>query len=292
MPAVTLSLVARGIDRTRVRGNAQPDGLYELTNAYVTPARTIRKRPGFKRIGTVPAFDSAFPAQAWDAKGLCSLKGALVFFSDRVRAGHPTLRVIRYVPLEGEPAGWVNDATLLDVRMIGVFLGRLYIAARWVLPTNEQRIRHYWMQDPPAWEAVNSYSEGDVVRATPDNGFVYALRTVPVYNAWRPSTEYQIGDSVQPTVANGFRYQLVAAEDTPRVSGDTEPTWPTTDKPPLNRVVERRSPTATIVTPPPADPPAPPITNPRGPGSHIADEYGLSWREAGRRWERAEWIIE
>jgi hypothetical protein len=291
MPAVTLSQVARGIDRTRVRGNAQPDGLYELTNAYVSPSRTIRKRPGFRRIGSVPNVVDAFSA-GWEAKGLASLNGSLVFFSDRVRSGFPALRVIRYVPLSGEPAGFVDSAILSEVRMIGVFLGRLYVAARWILPTLEERVRHYWMQDPPAWEAVQPYDEGDTVKASPDNGFVYALRTVPEYNAWRPNTEYSLGESVQPTEANGYRYELIAHEDTPIASGDSEPAWPTTFKPPRHRVTERRSPTATIVQPPPADPPQPPNPSPGGPGPGVRADYDLRWREGGRYWQRPEWIIE
>lgn len=286
MAAVSLGQVSRGIDRTRVRGNAQPDGLFELTNAYVTPARTVRKRPGFRRVGTVPHLDNPFGG-SWIARGLASLNGKLVLFDTQVRAWSPPsgeamqARVVtlRYMPAEGETVESATGRTLTRVRMIGVFLGRLYVVAEWAKLGFENRVIHYWLQEPKPWIQNSAYGVGDQVRPSADNGFVYRIAELPAYPAWTPNTEYQIGDRVQPSSFNGFSYALVQHEGTPLLSGDTEPRWPRTTKLPGNRVKESRPVTSTATARPPAEP-APPQQPPaNGPGTGVTGDYGIEFRE-------------
>lgn len=285
MAAVSLGQVSRGIDRTRVRGNAQPDGLFELTNAYVTPARTVRKRPGFRRVGTVPHLDNPFGG-SWIARGLASLNGKLVLFDTQVRAWSPPsgeamqARVVtlRYMPEEGETVESSSGRTLTRVRMIGVFLGRLYVVAEWAKLGFETRVIHYWLQEPKPWIQNSAYGVGDQVRPSVDNGFVYRVSELPSYPAWAPNTEYQLGSRVQPTVFNGYSYALVLNEGTPLLSSDTEPKWPKSTKPGGNRVKESRPVTSTAVARPPVEPAPPPPPPDRGPGTAILDEYGLGHR--------------
>jgi hypothetical protein len=285
MAAITLGQVARGIDRTRVRGNAQPDGLFELTNAYVTPARTLRKRPGFRRIGTVPHNSSPFAGQGWTALGLASLNGRIVVFDSQVRAWTvpagdrvpARVATLRFMPRAGETGAAASGWQLNSVRTIGVFLGRLYVVARWI-KAGDERLIHYWLQEPAAWAPQQAYGVGDQVRPSVDNGFVYRIAQLPTYAAWAPNTEYQLNARVQPKTFNGYSYALVAHEGTPLLSGDTEPRWPTTTKPPGHRVKEVRPITSATTARPPSEQTPPPPPPDRGPGSAVLDEYGLGHR--------------
>lgn len=273
MAAVSLGQVVRGIDRTRTRGNAQPDGLYDLVNAYVTPARTVKKRPGFKRIGTVPSGGNIFDGTAWTARGIASFGGRIVYFSTKTQSTEGVF-TLRYPATAIDPeSAW----SLYRVRPIGVFLGRLYAIAEWIDGGGARRFVHYWLQNPPIWTSSTAKNVGDRVRVSPDNGFYYAINTLPEYPAWRPNTEYELGDNVQPSVFNGYRYELVENVDTPLISGDTEPAFKPTLKLPGRRVTESRSITAVSANPPPANPPEPPQTPPPGPGGDLREEYQIRY---------------
>lgn len=69
-----LGRLQRGIDRTRIRGDADVSSLYELTNAYITTAGRVKKRDGFALLtdSEVPALDAntrgLFSALSWTGR--------------------------------------------------------------------------------------------------------------------------------------------------------------------------------------------------------------------------------
>lgn len=263
MAAITLGQVTRGIDRTKTRGNAQPDGLHDLQNAYVTPARTIRKRPGFRRVDVVPNGSGS------NAVGMASFAGSLWHFWHIVPSGwvgSSRLKVLRH------PSG---DASwhLVSANVIGVFLGRLYVIGTFEFSDfGAMDVVHYWLQEPPEWQQSTEYDAGDVVRPLGvDNGFQYALRDVPTHPQWSANVARTVGQSVVPTEPDGYRYECIETTGD-GISGDVEPDWPATTKPGGNTVLEVRSPTASIPAQP-APEPVIPEPEPVGPGRHIREEY-------------------
>jgi len=272
MPAITLGQVSRGIDRTKTRGNAQPDGLHDLQNAYVTPARTIRKRPGFRRVAFVPS------GSGQSAVGMASFSGELFHFWHVVPGGWTyidRLKVLRH------PSG-LSEWTLVKTNVVGVFLGRLYVIGTFTFSDfGATDVVHFWLQEPPERQRSTEYDAGDVVRPLGiDNGFQYALRELPTFPKWSPNVARTVGQSVVPTETNGYRYEAIQTTGE-GISGDAEPEWPTTTKPGSNTVLEVRSPTASVPAQP-APEPVIPEPDPVGPGRHIRDEYVLIRRDPWR----------
>ena len=53
MPAITFDRFDGGLDVRQLASSADANRLRMLKNAYVTTGRTIRKRPGLKRLGSL-----------------------------------------------------------------------------------------------------------------------------------------------------------------------------------------------------------------------------------------------
>jgi len=250
MRQVALTTIKGGITRQRVKGAALNDSLYDLLNGYVTSARTVRQRPGTRRIYDLPE----------GTKGLVSFRGVLHVFSHEPVPGIPDgveLTILQ------SPDG---NFPIREIHFAEPFLGALYVVAEF----ENDATWHFWLEQAVPWEPNTVYRHGAIVAPTSgDAGLVFrARRGSDPYPLWQPNVERTTGDRIEPTIYNDFFYEAVATTgDTPR-SGAVEPEWPTTDG---GQVTE--TPDGAIAGPggdtPPAgsEPPPDGTTTPSGGGS-------------------------
>lgn len=216
---VGLTTVKGGIQRQRVKGAALKDSLYDLVNAYVTSAKTVKVRPGTFRRATLNPL----------TKGLCSFRGTLHVFC------HETVAV----PVGYEnhvlthPAGVMGDGTpipLLEIHFAEPMMGYLYVVAEFEPGFDHGLgdVFHYWLQTGEAWTANTAYKLGAIVAPTTPNGLAYQATRIAAANpSWAPNILRAEGDVVEPTTYNDFFYTVVETEGANPVSGATEPAWPT-----------------------------------------------------------------
>lgn len=220
MRAVALASLKNGIDKTRIKGFAKPDSLFDGLNMWVTVSLSARPRPGTV-IDSVADDGSSFQLPAGTV-GLTTFKGKLVVFADHVvdLSAFPKyeLEVLTYPGTQGP--------TLYKIHFAQPFLGFLYVSAEW----SDGSVYHYWLREPATWEANKIYKFGDLVQPSVQNGFVYeAQRLNPADPVWTPDTQMQVGDRREPTTPNSFTYEVIdTVGDNPR-TGTTEPIWPETD---------------------------------------------------------------
>ena len=62
MPAITFDRFDGGLDVRQLASSADANRLRTLKNAYVTTGRTIRKRPGLRRVSRVTKASRGCPA--------------------------------------------------------------------------------------------------------------------------------------------------------------------------------------------------------------------------------------
>lgn len=113
---------------------------------------------------------------------------------------------------------------VVKVHFAGIILGRIYVAVRFQNGVD----RHFWLQEPAAWQANTIYDLNTLVQPSVPNGFYYLTNTQSKAPPWAPDQKKSLGDVVQPTVPNGWEYvvtQITGAATT----GDSEPAWPTAD---------------------------------------------------------------
>lgn len=252
---VAIGQQVEGINLRRFKGGADPSGLFDLLNAWVTPKGTIKRRPGTRTVVNLGAAGD-------DMRGLFAFDGKFHTFIHYVTPNPDPqieVHVLRH------PTGGV--AALTAIHKVFAFLGRLYVVAEFA----DGMVRHYYLNTSSAspWQANSPYRSGSRVVPTVQNGFEYEATGqaggAAVPNAWRPNVETAVGDYVQPTVANGFKYLAILATGTPPYrTSNHEPVWPTVE---LNTVLERR-----YLTEPQVDsgPPGPPPDEgpPRGYGPY------------------------
>ena len=211
MRAINLSTQKGGISRLRDKGGASPETLYDLTNGYVTTAKTIRARPGLTTAitlmpGTVglTAFNSQF----------------YVFSAAPVAQSNPDVTTV-VLPHPSNPA-----RTLTFIHFAQPFLGRLYVVAEF----DDGSIFHYWVTNAAAWQANTVYGYLQQVQPTAINGFYYEVTNISNVGAWRAGETIVLNDERQPTTYNGFKFRATSVVGTaPVKTSDTEPTWPTTE---------------------------------------------------------------
>lgn len=238
MRQVALTTSKGGITRLRTKGAALNDSLFDLENGYVTAARTIRMRPGTRRLHELPP----------GTKGCVGFRGLLWVFSTTPVMDPP--EGIEVVVLRS-PDG--ADREIAEIHFAEPFLGFLYVVAEF----DDGNVYHYWLQDAQEWSPDTVYAANSLVRATVDGSpFVFrASRADSPNPVWLPGVARQIGDKVEPTVYNGFFYEAVAVTGASPRSGNTEPLWPTSEG---AQVVD--SPDITPAPPPAASGATPPPT--------------------------------
>lgn len=74
------------------------------------------------------------------------------------------------------------------------------------------------------WVTTNSGMTGNVEPSWTGN-IGDQITEQPDYPAWAASTAYDVGDKIMPSTSNGFFYECATAG----TSGETEPTWPTSN---------------------------------------------------------------
>lgn len=213
---VTLSAVKAGITRLRTKGGASEDSLYDLANAYVTAARTIKPRPGSSRHATLPE----------GTVGLALFNGVFQVFSDRGIVGMPAnfnLNVLSHP--EPDPD---NPPSLVRIWKAEPFMGGLYVVAEWSDQVGTRKAYHYWIQTVSAgdWKPETIHMLYDKVTPTLQNGIAYeAHRLLPADPVWQPNVERALNDAVEPTTFNGYRYVAIEVIGSPPKSGAVEPNW-------------------------------------------------------------------
>lgn len=215
-----LGHLSRGIDRSRVRGDAGISSLYELTNAFITIAGRVKKRDGFSLVAVSRSDDWA-PALDPNTRGLFSAGGKLhTFYSVANVEMRPDVEYHRLPPPPGDPA-----PALVAIDFCGLYLGAIYAVAEF----SDGSTWHYWLRSDGVWKANHAYREGQIIEPTSGDGMAYQATGDDHPQTWKPQQQYAIGDEVQPTEPNGYKYRLIDASGDNPASGPVEPAWPTTE---------------------------------------------------------------
>ncbi len=130
MPAITFDRFDGGLDVRQLASSADANRLRTLKNAYVTTGRTIRKRPGLRKVADLPT----------GCKGLFSGLDALWTFSGRT---------VDYVENVSNAVLSV-DADITDVLNVEVFNGYLYLCAK----HRNGMTQHYYLDGRPDGAAI------------------------------------------------------------------------------------------------------------------------------------------
>lgn len=215
--AIPLTTVNGGISRLRTKGGALKDSLFDLVNGYVTSAKTVRVRPGSRRLATLHS----------STRGLTSFDGVLHVFAAEtvaVPSGYE-LHVITHPDLRNDD----TDETIIALTKIHFaepMMNALYVVGEF----EDGLVRHFWLQTGDEWQASTIYKVGDIVMPSTPNGFAYqATRISAPYPSWAPNIARALDDIVEPTEFNNYYYTVVNVEGANPASGATEPTWPTED---------------------------------------------------------------
>lgn len=244
MRQVVLSTQKGGISRLRDKGGASPETLYELRNAYVTTAKTIRQRPGMTTIFTLNP----------GTVGWVSYAGQYFVFASTFVAqpAGVTCLVLKHPTLTG--------LTLTKIHFAQTFLGRFYVAAEF----SNSDIRHYWVTNAQGWVANTRYGYRQQVVPSAPNGFVYEAVNTDSTPLWTAGETVVIGTKRQPRTYSGLYFEVVSTTGTaPILTSSTEPLWPLVEG---EQIVEY----SYGGTTPPTTPPTPPPTYP----PDIDGEYG------------------
>jgi hypothetical protein len=136
-----------------------------------------------------------------------------------------------------------NSAPFLlkEIHFAAPYLGGIYVVAEFnvtdsTLLAEFGSVFHYWIQSSTGgsnsneWQPNTDYQIGSVVIPDSPNGLTYvASRHLPPNPVWTPNTIETVGNIVEPTVANGFKFTVTATLGATPTTGETEPTWPTSD---------------------------------------------------------------
>lgn len=259
MAEKTLAGFKRGMDRQTLRATPKNGTFFNLLNCYVTSSYTVRKRPGFRKIGS---FDAA-------TKGLFSNGGKLhAFYTGAVVTPADDFPV-QYDGLQPDADG----VTLTKVWADYLFLGRQYVVAEF----SDGDVRHFWLPSSadggtaPTWKANTTYNVDAMVQPTVPNGYYYVVGNTQFPQAWQPNTTYEVGDVRVPKTLNGWKYTVIEADGDNPSSGATEPDWPEFDG---ATVTEEHDDETTQPTPPQVPP-----SNPGG--DRYNNPLGVSERVPG-----------
>jgi len=117
MPAITFDDFAIGLDRRKGRGVADANRLYDLKNAYVTPGKAIKKRPGFTLVATLSG----------NTKGLIPYDGKLNLLVAYGSSNTVSTATFQTISLGTASSGF--STTLARVHDAEIYNGVIYSAA-------------------------------------------------------------------------------------------------------------------------------------------------------------------
>lgn len=115
MPAITFDRFDGGLDVRQLSSSADANRLRTLTNAFVTTGRTIRKRPGLRKVGTLQ--QGVF--------GLFSGRDTLWTFS-KFATTHPNIPGLSHAQI-ADQSGW----DIAGIEHAELFNGYLYVCVRY-----------------------------------------------------------------------------------------------------------------------------------------------------------------
>ena len=211
MQPFPLTVLQGGINRLRIKGAARANMLYDLVNAYITNAGSIRPREGTNVSATLTSASI----------GLMAMDGIFNVFS---------------TSLIDVPDGYQDNVlinpnntsdTLVKIWFAKPMMGFPYIVAQFA----SGAIVNYWLQSNGTWQPDTVYMTGNIVTPDTPNGLAYlAVRDMPVNPTWAANTITSQGDMVEPTEYTGYAYRAVIVQSSPGTSaytGQSEPDWPT-----------------------------------------------------------------
>jgi hypothetical protein len=194
--------------RLRDKGGANPNSLYELTNGYVTAARTMRSRPGTTRHATLPA----------ETRGLTTYKGQLTTFCHRPVAV-PSGFVLEVI---GHPSQ--SNLALREIHFAAPIMGFLFVSAEYA----NGDLFCFWLERLTPWSPGAVIAPGQVIAPVSPTGYSYqAARTTAPRAAWTASAPRAVGDVVEPTAGGSYQHTVVETYGPNPTSGAQEPTWST-----------------------------------------------------------------
>lgn len=215
--------------RLRDKGGANPNSLFELTNAQVTAARTIRSRPGTTLVATLPA----------QTRGLAVYLGQLTTFC------HEPVTVPASIRLEVIRHPSQPDLPLREIHFAAPHMGFLYVVAEY----GNGDTFHFWLETIAPWTPNAVVIPGQTVTPNVQTGYLYqASRTDTPSPLWQPGVARALNDRIEPTVANGYRYRVAEVFGPRPASGRAEPLWPTAAGQRVTESVQIDPPTTTAVT--------------------------------------------
>lgn len=245
MHQVVLSTQKGGISRLRDKGGASAETLFDLQNAYVTTAKTIKQRPGRTTFLTLNP----------GTVGLESFQGQFYVFASTFvpqADSRVTCIVLRH-PTD-------PNQTLAKIHFAQPFLGRFYVTAEFA----NGDIRDYWVSNAPVWTGTTLYGYLQKVSPTVPTGLIFEASNTDSAPLWAAGETIVVGNQRQPTTYSGFKFEAITVTGTaPVKTSTTEPVWPTTEG---GTVIEYSyggtEPVTTPTTPTPTYPPG------------VIDEYG------------------
>ncbi|OSI16507.1 hypothetical protein BWD09_07005 [Neisseria dentiae] len=137
MPAITFDRFDGGLDLRQLQSSADANRLRTLRNAYITTGRTIKKRPGMKKVANMPT----------NTVGIFSGIDGLFTFTSDVNSPKTAQGIdgslIRIIAVP------YNNDTLQEIVHVEVFNGNLYVAAKYV----GGDVKHHYISgdDPKAY---------------------------------------------------------------------------------------------------------------------------------------------
>ena len=190
MPAITFDRFDAGLDLSKSPSTEGANQLRKLTNAYVTTARSLRKRPGLRKVADLEP----------GTVGLVAGSGVLHTFYGQGSVSHANpLFQANLVP---HPAGGKDIAR---IHAATVFNGYLYVVAEY----DNGDVYHSYLDDPGAWAASTAYNAGDFRRPTTPNGYRYEVVTAGTSGASEPAWPTTVGATVTD---GGVTWKCVAHE--------------------------------------------------------------------------------
>lgn len=178
IPVLTYSDFSAGLDVSRLPSVAGANQLRELSNAYVTTGKSVKKRPGTRKVADLE------PGTVGLTAGLDKLN---TFYGVTPVSHANSLFHAHKLPFPG------SNKEVAKIHFGDVFLGFLYVVAEYA----DGSVRHFYLDDPGAWSASTTYTQGQTRRPTTGQGDLrFTVTTAGTSGASEPTWPTTIGGTV------------------------------------------------------------------------------------------------